>query len=128
MFDVRKLIVLALIGSPAVLRAEDEVDFNREIRPLLSSNCLVCHGPDEEERAADLRLDTQEGSRADMGGYAAVKPGDPDESELLVRLTTDDEDLRMPPAGKGRQLTESEVELVRRWIQARRELRKALVL
>ncbi|QDT08482.1 DUF1553 domain-containing protein [Stieleria marina] len=97
--------------------AEAPVDFNRDIRSLLSNNCLMCHGPDEEERAAGLRLDTQEGSREDLGGYAAVVPGDPDESELLLRIISDDEDVQMPPQGKGRPLTDDEVNLVRRWIQ-----------
>ena len=107
--------------------AEVPVDFNQEIRPLLSSNCLTCHGPDEDERAADLRFDTQEGSREDLGGYAAIVPGDPDSSRSIVRLTTEDEDLRMPPEGKGRRsLTRKSI-----WFAAgssRRQLRQALVL
>ena len=102
---------------PATAMSQQTVDFNEDVRPLLSSNCLICHGPDEDERAADLRFDTEEGSRVDLGGYAAIVPGDPDASELIERITTDDEDLRMPPEGKGRQLTENEVELLRRWIR-----------
>ena len=102
-------VILLTMVSPK-LSADDSVDFNHDIRPLLSSNCLTCHGPDEEERAADLRFDTEQGSRQDFGGYAAIVPGDPDESELVERLTTDDEDLRMPPEGKGRRLTTDEVE------------------
>ena len=93
-----------------------DVDFNTQIRPLISNNCLTCHGPDEDERAAGLRLDTEDGSRLDLGGYAAIAPGNPDASELLHRLTTDDEELKMPPEGKGRRLEPQEVELVRRWI------------
>ncbi len=116
-FHFRPLIVALLLACCSTsLPAEQPVDFNRDIRPILSSTCLVCHGPDEAERAADLRLDTQEGSRQDMGGYAAIVPGDPDDSEMILRLETDDEDLRMPPEGKGRQLTEEEVALLRRWI------------
>ena len=114
---VRPLIVLLLLAKPELLLADDTVDFNRDIRRLISSNCLACHGPDEAERAADLRLDTEEGSRVDLGGYAAIVPGDPDSSEIIERMTTDDEDLRMPPEGKGRRLTAEEVELVRRWIK-----------
>ncbi len=113
---------LTVIGTVLVLlrcdsAAGEPVDFNRDIRPLFSSNCLICHGPDEEERAADLRLDTQAGSREDLGGYAAIVPGDPDASDVIERLTTDDEEMRMPPAGKGRSLTVDEVALVRRWIE-----------
>ena len=106
--------LLTIIGVNSVV-AKD-VDFNTQIRPLISNNCLTCHGPDEDERAAGLRLDTEDGSRLDLGGYAAIAPGNPDASELLHRLTTDDEELKMPPEGKGRRLEPQEVELVRRWI------------
>lgn len=109
--------IVSVSLSCVVSSAEDVVDFNRDIRPLMSNNCLICHGPDEDERAADLRLDTQQGSRQDLGGYAAIKPGDPDDSELISRIISDDEDLRMPPEGKGRQLTAEEVETFRRWIR-----------
>ena len=113
-------IMIALLTVPllpAISLSESPVDFNHDIRPLLSNNCLTCHGPDEDERATELRVDTEEGSRIDLGGYAAISPGDPDASELIARITTDDEDLRMPPAGKGRPLAEKEVELIRRWIE-----------
>ncbi|NNE00648.1 MAG: DUF1549 domain-containing protein, partial [Pirellulaceae bacterium] len=109
-------LITSLVMVSSVSRADERVDFNREIRPLFSNNCLTCHGPDENERVSDLRLDTEAGSRIDLGGYQAIVPGKPDQSELIERLTTDDEDLRMPPAGKGRQLTDDEIELVRRWI------------
>ena len=112
-----RIVLLGLIALPASVFADESVDFNRDIRSLLSNNCLQCHGPDEEERAAGLRLDTQDGSREDLGGYAAVKPGDPSASELVARIISDDDDIRMPPPGKGRQLTETEVELVKRWIK-----------
>lgn len=96
--------------------AADVVDFNRDIRPLLSSNCLACHGPDEENREADLRLDTQVGSRSDLGGHAAIVPGDHDASELFRRITTDDENERMPPVGKGKRFSQAEIEVVKKWI------------
>ena len=111
-------VVLITIGLFTLSsRAEESVDFNRDIRSLLSNNCLMCHGPDEAERAADLRLDTQDGAHADLGGYAAVKPGDPENSELFSRIASDDEDVIMPPTGKGKPLSKEEIELVRRWIQ-----------
>lgn len=97
--------------------AETPVDFNTQIRPILSGRCMFCHGPDEEERAAGLRLDTREGATEDLGGYSAVAPGDADASELIERLTTDDEDIRMPPADKGAALTLDEISLLRRWIE-----------
>ena len=109
-------VSLFLMVSLADNVSGQRVDFNRDIRPLISNNCLICHGPDEEERAAGLRLDTQEGSQEDLGGYAAIVPGDSKSSELVARLVTDDEDMRMPPEGKGRRFTDSEIELIRRWI------------
>lgn len=110
------LVTVSLVSVVLPTHAQETVDFNRDIRPLLSGNCLVCHGPDEASREADLRLDTEAGSQVDLGGYAAIVPGDPDASELLERLTTDDGDMRMPPTGKGRAFTPADVELVRRWI------------
>ena len=94
-----------------------EVDFNREIRPILSNRCLVCHGPDAAERKAGLRLDTEEGARADLGGYAAIQPGNPAASELFLRVTAKDEADRMPPAKTGHRLTAEQISLLRRWIE-----------
>src|SRR5687767_10887416 len=87
---------LALLLPPAVA-ADRPIDFGRDVRPLLSDKCFFCHGPDPAHREADLRLDTRDGLFADRGGYAAVLPGKPDESELVTRITSDDESYRMPP-------------------------------
>ncbi|MDF1842787.1 MAG: DUF1553 domain-containing protein [Rubripirellula sp.] len=113
------LAVCLVMASPGLgsADAEDLVDFNREIRPLLSNHCLICHGPDEAERAAGLRLDSLAGATADLGGYAAIAPGDPEESELFVRITSDDPDLQMPPPGKGKPLSEPEIALLKRWVE-----------
>ena len=96
--------------------------FTRDIKPLLSERCLRCHGPDANERqgggAEGLRVDTHAGATADLGGYAAIVPGDPDASELLSRLTTSDPDLRMPPPGAGPGFSPDEVQTVREWIAA----------
>ena len=67
------------------------MDFNRDIRPILSDNCFHCHGPDEKTRKAKLRLDTKEGILKDLGGYQAVKPGDAKASEVWKRIITKDE-------------------------------------
>ena len=75
--------------------AQTPPDFQREIRPILSNNCFQCHGPDEKERKGGehgYRLDTAEGAFADLGGYNAIIPGKPEESELFKRITTKDED------------------------------------
>lgn len=106
--------LLLLAGGSA---ADRPIDFNEEIRPLLSNNCFACHGPDEEERKADLRLDTHEGAIEDLGGYAALTPGDAEASELFYRITTDDPDDLMPPKGKGARFTPEQAELIQKWIE-----------
>ncbi|WP_145385731.1 DUF1553 domain-containing protein [Stieleria neptunia] len=113
-FSVSLLYGLVSSLAPA---GETAVDFNREIRPLLFNRCVTCHGPDEAERAAGLRLDTADGAHEDLGGYAAVVPGDPEASELMARVTSDDEDVVMPPTGKGDPLKPAEVALLRKWIE-----------
>lgn len=110
-------VLLAFFPDVSLAEKSEEIDFNRDIRPLLSNRCNACHGPDEEERKADLRLDTREGAMMDMGGYAALQPGDPEASELFYRITTDDEDDLMPPPDKGAKFTDAEIDLIRRWIE-----------
>ena len=92
-----------------------EVDFGRDILPILSDKCFICHGPDEKTLEADLRLDSFEGATRDLGGYAALVPGDPENSELLFRvLDTDDP---MPPTKSKLTLSTAEIDLLRKWIE-----------
>ena len=93
------------------------VDFNRDIRPILSRNCLLCHGPDISTREAGLRLDLRERAVAatESGRGSAIVPGDSAASLLIRRVTSNDESFRMPPADR-RQLRAEDVELLRRWI------------
>ena len=93
------------------------VDFNKDIRSILSNRCFTCHGPDDAERQADLRLDTRAGATADLGEYAAIVPGKPEASALLERVSTSDPDLIMPPTGKGKPLSKSEIDLLTQWIK-----------
>ncbi|MCH2211454.1 MAG: PSD1 and planctomycete cytochrome C domain-containing protein [Fuerstiella sp.] len=99
---------------------EDTVSFSRDIRPILSDRCFQCHGPNEEARQAELRLDIddeKEGPFRDRNGRRVIQPKDPLSSELWYRLTTDDESERMPPSDSHlRTLTVSEKALVRSWI------------
>lgn len=106
--------VLALLLTVPSLSAK--VDFGRDIRPILSENCFHCHGPDEENQKAGLRLDTREGATEDLGGYAAIAPSSPESSELLKRMLTNDEDDRMPPAETGKVITDAQKTLIRQWI------------
>lgn len=96
--------------------AGDPVSFDRQIRPILSEACFQCHGPDPESRKAKLRLDTPDGAFADRGGYAAIVPGKPDESELIRRISSHDPDEMMPPPKSGEALSDAEVALIRDWI------------
>jgi len=106
-----------LLVSAPFIAAEAEVDFRRDIMPILSDNCLECHGPDEEAREADLRLDTPAGAFTDLFGSTPIVPGNPDESEVIYRITTRDRDERMPPADAKKHFTDEDAELLRQWIE-----------
>jgi hypothetical protein len=111
----RILVAVAVVLVEAVglvsAAAEPPVDYDRQIRPILSDKCFRCHGPDGETREADLRLDRPDG----MPDYVIV-PGQPDESELVVRITSDDESMRMPPPESHLVLSGEEKALLTRWI------------
>ena len=96
--------------------AEEQISFTRQIRPILSAKCFACHGPDEKTREADLRLDAEDAIR-NHDSSTVIAPGDPDSSELYTRITSDDADERMPPADSNKSLSETEIELLRRWIK-----------
>jgi hypothetical protein len=96
----------------------DKVDFNFHIKPILADRCYQCHGPDEKTREADLRLDLEEGAFGDLGGgYYPIVAGKPNESEMIWRIYTEDEDDRMPPPESGHSLTLGEKETIKKWIK-----------
>lgn len=107
----------AAIAQKPPKNSPSKIDFDRQIRPILSNTCYACHGPDEKTREANLRLDTRAGAFADLGGYHPIVPGKPDESEMIRRLESDDESERMPPPAAVQQLKPEQIELVRRWIE-----------
>jgi len=115
------LLAVAVAVQPfsTCVAVEPKVDFGRQIRPLLSERCFHCHGPDEEYREGGLRLDQQSGAHGEAdSGKRAIVPDSPESSELLRRLTTIDDDERMPPAESGKPpLSADEIALVRRWIE-----------
>ena len=94
-----------------------EVQYSRDIQPILADNCYSCHGPDKENRKADLRLDSREGALADHDGTPAIVPGNPDKSELVRRILSQDADEQMPSHVQlHRQLTERQKKLLRQWV------------
>ncbi len=111
------VIAAAWVFRTTALAAGPEIDFNREIRPILSESCYQCHGPDAGKRKADLRLDAREGLFRSDDGTAIVAPGKLDASELWLRITSDDPDSVMPPPKAGKRLAPAQVEIVRRWIE-----------
>lgn len=96
--------------------AEPAVEFNRDIRPILSDKCFGCHGPDAVARKIKLRLDSEAAAKADLGGRFAIVPGKPEASELVRRTTSTNPGLRMPPVASGTQLSARETDLLKRWI------------
>ena len=104
--------LVAIAGSLHAAATSTTVDYGRDIRPILSENCFYCHGQDAGKRKGKLRLDTLDGQRA----KDVVIPGKPDDSELIKRILTSDPDDHMPPKDSNRNLTESQKNLLRRWI------------
>lgn len=105
-----------LAGGAADVLAQPKagsVDFNREIRPILADTCFACHGPDEQQRKAKLRLDTKDGAFAKAGIIVA---GNSAESRLIKRITSKDPNSVMPPVASGHKLTDRQVELLKNWI------------
>jgi hypothetical protein len=98
-------------------KANPAIDFNRQIRPILSENCFACHGPDEKQRKAKLRFDSKEGALGKLrdGSYAIV-PGKIAESELVRRITAEDPGEIMPPPKSGKKLKPEQIALLKEWI------------
>ncbi len=99
-------------------KAAPAIDFNRQIRPILSENCFACHGPDENKRKAKLRLDTRQGAFAKLrDGSLALVPGKPEESELYKRIASHEPSEIMPPPKTGKKLKPDQIALIKEWIQ-----------
>ncbi|MEO0448608.1 MAG: DUF1549 domain-containing protein [Verrucomicrobiota bacterium] len=111
-------ILWLLVLTPLISWADPApIDFNNDIRPILSDNCFHCHGPDSKNQKSSFRLDTEEHLFADLGGYFGVKPGSLEDSEIHWRITSEDADDVMPPPDSNRSLTPKEIELLDRWIE-----------
>jgi hypothetical protein len=106
--------VVWIAGGVAALGAEPErLQYNRDVRPILSDTCFACHGPDSAARQADLRLDQREAAIE----MAAIEPGDPDVSEMIRRILSDDEAEVMPPPETKKKLTEKQKQILVRWVR-----------
>ncbi len=110
---VATIAFCACVHAPGARATEPELAYNADVRPILFDNCLACHGPDSASRKADLRLDKREVA-VDMG---AIVPGDPDASEMIRRITSDDESERMPPPETKKKLTDAQKATLARWIR-----------
>lgn len=112
---------LAVVAMDRPVRAEapvpKEIDFNRDVRSILSNNCYACHGPDKNKRKADLRLDTEQGIRAVLEDRHVTVPGHPEKSELFLRVTTQDPDDRMPDPKSNKKLSNRDIAVLKKWIE-----------
>lgn len=111
-------ILLAVVAGRAIAASADAalpatIEFNRDVRPILSDNCFYCHGPDPKHREAKLRLDVRESALK----AKAIVPGKIGESEMLVRIMSEDPDDRMPPPDSHKRLTTRQKEILKRWVE-----------
>ncbi len=112
------ILVASLAGRAFATEKIGKINFNRDVRPILSDTCFKCHGPDSAARKADLRLDSLAGATADLGGgYGAIVPGHADQSEAFRRIISDDPEDKMPPPKSGMVLTPEQVKTIQRWIE-----------
>ncbi|QDS98303.1 DUF1553 domain-containing protein [Adhaeretor mobilis] len=114
MFRQNSIAALLLATVWVSFAAAETLEYNRDVRPILTENCFACHGVDSASREADLRLDQREAALE----YGAIAPGDSAESELIARIFTDDPDLLMPPRETKKQLTPKQKQLLKQWIDS----------
>jgi hypothetical protein len=110
------LVAATVLVFAGQLRGQQDVEFNRDVRPILADACFRCHGPDAAARQADLRLDDEKAAKSSRDGGPAIVSGKPDQSQLWRRITSTDADHRMPPADSGKSLSKEQIGTLRRWI------------
>ncbi len=111
------LLSCAAFAAPPPKADSVQVDFQRQVRPILSDNCFQCHGPDKATRMVDLRLDTLEGAFSKRDNGTTIVPGDPEASLVYQRITHENEVLRMPPIHSKKELSGEQIGVLRRWIE-----------
>jgi|TARA_B110000263_G_scaffold25252_1_gene19353 hypothetical protein len=115
--NMRIISMLLIMGLTALANATEPISFNKQIRPILADRCYACHGPDSAQRVSDMRLDQQETTFQELpsGEFPVVK-GKPNESAVIHRIVSDDDEIKMPPVDSGKTLTQQEIELIQQWI------------
>jgi hypothetical protein len=103
-------------ARPADDRAPSKLEYNRDVRPILSDKCFKCHGPDSPARKSDLRLDLRDSALAEHDSGRAIIPGNPEQSELVRRIQSTDADDQMPPPKSNLRLSKDEITVLRNWI------------
>src|SRR4029079_18192976 len=112
---VHVAMAVATCCTVSITRAADtRIEYNRDVRPILFDNCFSCHGPDSASRQADLRLDKREVAVE----KTAIVPGDPDSSEMIRRILSDDPTEQMPPPETKKTLTDAQKQVIVKWIKA----------
>src|SRR5258705_10711540 len=110
---VAEVLLIPLTATLCLGASTNEVQFNRDLRPILSENCYACHGPDKNQRKAKLRLDVREVALE----REAIVPGKSDQSKLVEHIFSTDPDETMPPPKTGKKLTPAQKELLKKWIE-----------
>ena len=114
-FSKTALVILLSVASAV---SAEEINFSRDILPILSNHCFQCHGPDDDARQAELRLDQRDEAVADRSGHAAIVPGNVAKSALVERIIASDVDTRMPPLEFRKPLSQPQIKLLKKWIQS----------
>src|SRR5579872_7408411 len=114
---IRSVLFLVLASAQTLVAADlplpAKIEFNRDVRPILSDNCFFCHGPDVKHREAGLRLDQRDAALK----KEAFVPGQPDKSHLVARIFSNKDDEQMPPAESNKKLTARQKEILKRWVE-----------
>src|SRR5436305_10297972 len=108
--------IVAILCVVSTVTAAPPVDYDRDVLPVLSDNCYKCHGPDQNARKVDLRLDTKDGAFRVKDGKAVIVAGKTASSELVRRITSHDPEEMMPPPKSQRKLTAAQIETLTRWV------------
>ena len=111
------ILILGFYFLPLpVLSAAPTVSFSKEVLPILAENCFQCHGPDDSTREANLRLDLFEDAIRPRDGYQVIMPGNVAKSDLINRILSDDDSIKMPPTDFDKHLSKSDIVILQNWI------------